>query len=82
MWGYFNESSTCFSCWGTFSWTSYSTVSQRVQVQTHVIQLLDIFTDAILCSIILGVCSIPLIALYPLMKRFTYWPQAFLGTYT
>jgi 4-hydroxybenzoate polyprenyltransferase len=30
-------------------------------------------------TIILGVMSIPLIALYPLMKRITWWPQAFLG---
>ncbi len=27
----------------------------------------------------LGVLSLALIAVYPLMKRFTYWPQAFLG---
>jgi len=30
-------------------------------------------------TIILGILSIPLITLYPLMKRFTFWPQAFLG---
>lgn len=30
-------------------------------------------------TIILGVMSLPLIATYPLMKRFTWWPQAFLG---
>lgn len=30
-------------------------------------------------AIALGVLSIPLIATYPLMKRFTFWPQAFLG---
>lgn len=30
-------------------------------------------------TIILGLCSIPLIIIYPLMKRITYWPQAFLG---
>lgn len=27
----------------------------------------------------LGVLSLPLIAVYPLMKRYTWWPQAFLG---
>ncbi|HRC26157.1 MAG TPA: 4-hydroxybenzoate octaprenyltransferase, partial [Alphaproteobacteria bacterium] len=27
----------------------------------------------------LGVASLPLVALYPLMKRWTWWPQAFLG---
>jgi len=27
----------------------------------------------------LGVASLLLVAVYPLMKRFTYWPQAFLG---
>ena len=30
-------------------------------------------------SIIIGLCSFPIILLYPLMKRFTYWPQLFLG---
>ena len=30
-------------------------------------------------SIILGVVSLALVAAYPLMKRWTWWPQAFLG---
>ena len=30
-------------------------------------------------TIILGIITIPLIMSYPLMKRFTWWPQAFLG---
>jgi 4-hydroxybenzoate polyprenyltransferase len=30
-------------------------------------------------AIILGLAVVPLIVLYPLMKRITYWPQAFLG---
>ncbi|HQX26334.1 MAG TPA: 4-hydroxybenzoate octaprenyltransferase [Alphaproteobacteria bacterium] len=30
-------------------------------------------------TIFLGVLSLPLIAIYPLMKRFTWWPQLFLG---
>lgn len=30
-------------------------------------------------AIILGVASLSLVATYPLMKRITYWPQAFLG---
>ncbi len=30
-------------------------------------------------TIMLGFLVLPLIALYPLMKRWTYWPQAFLG---
>lgn len=30
-------------------------------------------------TIMLGLMSLPLIALYPLMKRITWWPQAFLG---
>jgi len=30
-------------------------------------------------TILLGIISIPFIAIYPLMKRFTWWPQAFLG---
>lgn len=32
-----------------------------------------------LTTILLGCAVIPLIILYPLMKRITYWPQAFLG---
>lgn len=30
-------------------------------------------------TVILGLASLPLIALYPAMKRITYWPQLFLG---
>jgi 4-hydroxybenzoate polyprenyltransferase len=30
-------------------------------------------------AILLGVASLPLIAIYPFMKRITWWPQAFLG---
>ena len=30
-------------------------------------------------TIILAMCSMPLAFSYPLMKRFTYWPQLFLG---
>ncbi len=30
-------------------------------------------------TILLGILSVPLIAIYPLMKRITWWPQAFLG---
>lgn len=30
-------------------------------------------------SVILGLLSLPLVFLYPWMKRVTYWPQAFLG---
>ena len=53
---------------------------------------LAIFYTIILCSlaflvlinfnnltIILALCSMPLAFTYPLMKRFTYWPQLFLG---
>ena len=32
-----------------------------------------------LITIFLGILSLPLIVLYPLMKRWTWWPQAFLG---
>jgi 4-hydroxybenzoate polyprenyltransferase len=31
------------------------------------------------CTIILALGSMPLVFTYPLMKRFTYWPQLFLG---
>jgi len=30
-------------------------------------------------TIILAICSMPLAFTYPLMKRYTYWPQLFLG---
>jgi 4-hydroxybenzoate polyprenyltransferase len=30
-------------------------------------------------AILLGVASLGLVAIYPFMKRFTYWPQIFLG---
>lgn len=30
-------------------------------------------------AVLLGLACIPLIVLYPLMKRYTFWPQAFLG---
>ena len=30
-------------------------------------------------TIMLGMASLPLVVLYPLMKRVTWWPQAFLG---
>lgn len=30
-------------------------------------------------AIILGIASLALVAIYPFMKRITYWPQAFLG---
>ncbi len=32
-----------------------------------------------LASVLIGFCVVPLIILYPLMKRFTFWPQLFLG---
>ena len=54
--------------------------------------ILGLFYAAILClssllvlinfnklTIILAFCSMPLAFTYPLMKRFTYWPQLFLG---
>jgi len=30
-------------------------------------------------TVLLGVMAVPLVAVYPLMKRITWWPQAFLG---
>jgi 4-hydroxybenzoate polyprenyltransferase len=30
-------------------------------------------------SIVLGLCSMPIVVAYPLMKRYTFWPQAVLG---
>ena len=60
--------------------------SNRVSIK------LAIFYTVVLCSfaflvlinfnnltIVLALCSMPLAFTYPLMKRFTYWPQLFLG---
>src|SRR5262249_61514820 len=30
-------------------------------------------------TILLGLCVLPIVALYPFVKRFSYWPQAVLG---
>ncbi|KFD54026.1 hypothetical protein M514_05045 [Trichuris suis] len=30
-------------------------------------------------SVLLGICSLPLVVAYPLFKRFTFWPQVALG---
>lgn len=40
---------------------------------------LFILTQMTLVTILLGVLALPLIIAYPLMKRITWWPQAFLG---
>jgi 4-hydroxybenzoate polyprenyltransferase len=40
---------------------------------------LAILLQLSLVAICLGVLSLPFIVLYPLMKRITWWPQAFLG---
>jgi 4-hydroxybenzoate polyprenyltransferase len=38
-----------------------------------------ILMQTALVTILLGILALPLIATYPLMKRYTWWPQAFLG---
>ncbi|MCB9987881.1 MAG: 4-hydroxybenzoate octaprenyltransferase [Rhodospirillales bacterium] len=40
---------------------------------------LSILLQLSLVAVLLGILVMPLIALYPLMKRITWWPQAFLG---
>lgn len=40
---------------------------------------LGILTQLNWYSIVLGACSVPLIIIYPLMKRYTYYPQIVLG---
>jgi 4-hydroxybenzoate polyprenyltransferase len=40
---------------------------------------LGILTQLNTYTMILGACSLPLVIAYPLMKRFTFYPQAFLG---
>lgn len=40
---------------------------------------LAVLTQLNIQSILFGACSLSLVAIYPLMKRVTYWPQAVLG---
>lgn len=40
---------------------------------------LFILTQLSFVAILLGLMAVPLVILYPLMKRITWWPQAFLG---
>ncbi len=40
---------------------------------------LDILSRMNITTILLGIMVMPLVAVYPLMKRVTWWPQAFLG---
>lgn len=53
------------------------------QASIYLIVLLCFGLAILLClnttTLILGVLSLPLIITYPLMKRITWWPQAFLG---
>ena len=60
--------------------------SGQVSVKTAIVfsAILCLFAFAILIqfnqkTIILGLASMPFAFSYPLMKRFTYWPQLFLG---
>ena len=60
--------------------------SNKISVQLSVIYtfILCLFAFLVLINfnnitIILALCSMPLAFTYPLMKRFTYWPQLFLG---
>ncbi|OAJ44565.1 4-hydroxybenzoate polyprenyl transferase [Batrachochytrium dendrobatidis JEL423] len=45
----------------------------------HLTVGLGILTRLNMFSILVGASSLALVAMYPLMKRITYWPQAFLG---
>ena len=40
---------------------------------------LDILSRMNITTILLGILVMPLVVVYPLMKRITWWPQAFLG---
>ena len=41
---------------------------------------INIFFTFYIFSILLGASSLSVVTIYPLMKRFIYWPQAVLGT--
>ena len=60
--------------------------SGKISVQTGLIYALILCLLAFFVlinfnyfTILLAICSMPLAFTYPLMKRFTYWPQLFLG---
>ena len=38
--------------------------------------------NCVYCRVVLGAVSLVPCVIYPMMKRITYWPQAFLGKYT
>lgn len=45
----------------------------------HLLAGLGVLSTFNTYSIVLGFCSMPFVVVYPLMKRFTNWPQAVLG---
>ena len=60
--------------------------SERVSINLALIYVISLCFIALLVllnfnflTIILALCSMPLAFSYPLMKRYTYWPQLFLG---
>ncbi len=58
------------------------TISERKALICLVILLvmaLGILLQMSLVTVLLGFMTIPLVVVYPLMKRWTWWPQAFLG---
>ena len=60
--------------------------SGKISIKTGLIYVIFLCSLALLVlinfntfTIILALCSMPLAFSYPLMKRYTYWPQLFLG---
>jgi len=60
--------------------------SDKVSIKLALIYVLVLCSTAFLVlvnfnllTIVLAICSMPFAFTYPLMKRFTYWPQLFLG---
>ena len=47
---------------------------------SHGLDYISIDINIFLFSILLGASSLSVVTIYPLMKRFTHWPQAVLGT--
>ncbi|MEM9682336.1 MAG: 4-hydroxybenzoate octaprenyltransferase [Pseudomonadota bacterium] len=54
-------------------WQAYAFLGLQLLIGLGVLLFFNGFT------ILLAISSLLLVALYPLMKRITYWPQAFLG---
>ena len=54
-------------------WQALLLLAILLSVGLYVLMMMNITT------ILLGILAVPFVVIYPLMKRLTWWPQAFLG---